>query len=198
MTPTSIPGVATVNNGGLYDVGNIDGTHGADRTLAERAGIQIATDFVKIAREWRIPGLSQCHLLFVADAVAYRETRCIVGDYVITAEHVIDGLVPDDTIARAHEDRLDAVYYHAMAKGRIGIPYRALLPRGIEGMLVAGRCISATQEGLAGFRGMGTVMNIGQGAGVAAALAVRKGITPRQVNPREVRSVLIDEMDADL
>jgi hypothetical protein len=74
----------------------------------------------------------------------------------------------------------------------IGIPYRALLPKGLEGLLVAGRCISATHEGLAGFRGMGSVMSIGQGAGVAAALAARKGVTPRQVSAKDIQAVLTE------
>jgi hypothetical protein len=62
FTGTTIPGVVTVNNGGLVDVGNIDGTSSADLTTAERVGVQIATDFVRIARRWRIPGLQHCHL----------------------------------------------------------------------------------------------------------------------------------------
>jgi hypothetical protein len=190
FTGTSLPGVATVNNGGLYDVGNVDGTRSADLTLAERVGSQIAVDFVKIARKWEIPGLSQCHLLRVANAVAIREARCIIGDCVITVEDIVAGRLPEDTVARAQERVVDTVYYHSPAKGMIGIPYRALLPKGIEGLLVAGRCISATHDSLGGFRGMGSVMSIGQGAGVAAALAAKRGLTPRQVSAKDIQAVL--------
>jgi hypothetical protein len=192
FTVTTIPGVATVNNGGLYDVGCIDGTRSSDLTLAERAGSQIAVDFVKIARKWEIPGLSQCHLVRVANAVAVREGRCIAGDYVLGVEDLLEGRVPEDTVARAGERGVDTVYYHSPAKGRIGIPYRALLPKGIEGLLVAGRCISATHDSLGGFRGMGSVLSIGQGAGVAASLAARRGITPRQVSPKDIQTVLAE------
>ena len=188
---TTLAGVVTVNNGGLWEIGSVDGTRSAELTLAERAGIQIAADFVKIARTWKIPGLAQCHLLRVGSSIAVRETRCIVGDYVITAQDVLDGLVPEDVVARARESRLDTVYYHQEAKGKTGIPYRALLPKGIEGLLVAGRCISATHDSLGGFRGMGSVMSMGQAAGVAAALAAKKGVPPRQVSAKDIQAVLV-------
>ena len=190
FTGTTIPGVVTVNNGGLWDVGCIDGTRSADLTLAERAGSRIAVDFVRIARKWEIPGLAQCHLLRVANAVAVREARCIIGDHVITVEDLLEGRVPDDTVARAGERVVDTVYYHSPAKGLIGIPYRSLLPKGIEGLLVAGRCISATHDSLGGLRGMGSVMSIGQGAGVAAALAAKADVTPRQVGAKDIQAAL--------
>jgi hypothetical protein len=134
--------------------------------------------------------LAQCHLLRVGSAIAVRETRCIIGDHVITVEDLLEGRAPEDTIARAYERGVDTVYYHSPAKGLIGIPYRSLLPKGIEGLLVAGRCISATHDSLGGLRGMGSVMSIGQGAGVAAALAVKGNVTPRQVSPKAIRATL--------
>jgi hypothetical protein len=70
------------------------------------------------------------------------------------------------------------------------IPYRCLVPRGIEGLLVSGRCISATHEGLASTRVMGTCMAIGQAAGTAAALALRHDASPRELDVQELRSVL--------
>ncbi|HEY64039.1 MAG TPA: FAD-dependent oxidoreductase [Caldilineae bacterium] len=70
------------------------------------------------------------------------------------------------------------------------IPYRCLVPREVDNLLVAGRCISATHEGMAGARVMGTCMAIGQAAGTAAALAVHGGITPRDVDVDELRRTL--------
>ncbi|MCD6291476.1 MAG: FAD-dependent oxidoreductase [Anaerolineae bacterium] len=70
------------------------------------------------------------------------------------------------------------------------IPYRCLVPQKIEGVLVSGRCISATHEGMAGARVMGTCMAIGQAAGTAASLAVRQGIQPRAVDVAELRRTL--------
>ena len=63
----------------------------------------------------------------------------------------------------------------------MGIPYRSLLPRGIEGLLVAGRCFSATHDAHASVRSMAQCMAMGQAAGTAAALAVEAGLTPREL-----------------
>ncbi len=68
------------------------------------------------------------------------------------------------------------------------IPYRTLVPLKIENLLVAGRSISGTQEADSWFRDQHCVMTIGQGAGVAAALASKHGIAPRQVNVAELRA----------
>ena len=70
------------------------------------------------------------------------------------------------------------------------IPYRCLVPKKVDNLLVAGRCISATHEGMAGARVMGTCIAIGQAAGVAAAIAAQKGIAPRQLNVAELRRAL--------
>jgi len=70
------------------------------------------------------------------------------------------------------------------------IPYRCLVPQRIYNLLISGRCISATHEGMAGARVMGTCMAIGQAAGTAAALAVKHGVSPREVNVEELQRVL--------
>jgi hypothetical protein len=71
-----------------------------------------------------------------------------------------------------------------------GIPYRCLLPVGIEAMLVAGRCFSATHEAHASARSMATCMAMGQAAGTAAALAVASGTTPRDIDALVLREGL--------
>jgi hypothetical protein len=70
------------------------------------------------------------------------------------------------------------------------IPYRCLTPKGIDNLLVSGRCISATHQAMAGARVMGTCMAIGQAAGTAAAMAVRAGVPPRELNVSELRQTL--------
>ncbi len=70
------------------------------------------------------------------------------------------------------------------------VPYRRLLPRRVDNMLVAGRCISATHEGMAGVRVMGTCVAMGQAAGTAAAMAVRAAARPRDLDTGELRRLL--------
>ena len=86
----------------------------------------------------------------------------------------------------------------APAAGRgYDIPLRALLPQGIEGLLVAGRCLSGTHEAHSSYRVMPIVMATGQAAGVCAALAARRDLTPRAVPVADVQAALITQ-GADL
>jgi hypothetical protein len=71
------------------------------------------------------------------------------------------------------------------------IPYRCLTPKGIDNLLVSGRCISATHQGMAGARVMGTCVAIGEAAGTAAAWAVLDGVIPRDVDGTELKTALL-------
>ena len=71
-----------------------------------------------------------------------------------------------------------------------GIPYRCLLPAGLDGLLVAGRCFSSTHDAHASARSMATCMAMGQAAGTAAAMAVADGGTPRSLDPALLREKL--------
>ena len=193
---TTIPGVASVNHGGLKDVGVLDATRAKDHTLAERIGIALALDFVKIAREKGIPGLEHCHLMRVGANVGVRETRRVIGEYVLTIEDAVNGTEFPDVIARRYgavdvaglqEDK----DYKSVMKSGYAYPYRGLLPVGVERLLVAGRCGSYTHLGMAAGKSMGNMMALGQAAGVAAALSVQTGKTPRTLDPKAVQAVLL-------
>jgi hypothetical protein len=193
---TTVPGVVSVNNGGLADIGIIDGTDPAHLTLAERAGAQVAVDFVGIAREHQIPGLEECSLVRTGAAVGVRETRRIVGEYLLTLEDACEGVEFPDVVAR----RYGAVDPGGLATGRDlktamksghAYPYRSLLPQGVEQLLVAGRCGSTTQLGQAAGKSMGNMMDLGQAAGVAAALAAESRATVRSLPVEEIQDRLV-------
>lgn len=186
---TTIPGVLSVNNGGLSRSGNVDGTSVQDLTFAERAGLQVAIDFVSIARQYQVPGLEACTLLRTGAGVAVRETRRIVGAYVQTLEDARNGVEFEDIIARKYGS-IDSTYVLAPMKSGYAYPYRSLLPRRVENLLAAGRCGSATHLGHAAGKSMGNMMEIGQAAGVAAALCSSQGQTPRTLNVRELQEAL--------
>ena len=139
-------------------------------------------------------------MLTTGPTVGLRESRQIVGDYTLTVEDV------------QHEARFpDAVALGCWptdvhpADGSVGplemstlyvpwpyqIPYRTMLPRGVEGLLVTGRCISSTQEAHGSSRVGGTCTALGQAAGTAAALAAQRSITPRELPGVEVRDALL-------
>lgn len=193
---TTIPGVASVNHGGLKGAGILDATKAKDHTLAERIGISLALDFVKIARTKGIPGLENCHLMRVGSNVGVRETRRVIGEYVLTIEDAINGTEFPDVIARRYgavdvaglqEDK----DYRQLMKSGYAYPYRGLLPVGVERLLVAGRCGSYTHLGLAAGKSMGNMIALGQAAGVAAAFSAQYGITPGMLDPKWVQEFLV-------
>jgi hypothetical protein len=104
-----------------------------------------------------------------------------------------------DQIARCgapledHHGGSDTRWAYIPGGATYGIPYRCLLPRDVDGVLVAGRCFSATHDAHASARSMATCMAMGQAAGTAAALAVAEDLAPRAL-PIER---LLTRLDAD-
>ena len=193
---TTIPKVASVNNGGLKGIGRLDLTDPEDATKAEHENIRVALDFIEIARKYRIPGLEETYLDRTGAAVGARETRRILCDYVLSEEDAYNGTVFPDTIARRYGAVDQAGLTDQMGCSRMksgyGFPYRALLVRHIEGLMAAGKCGSYTHLGLAAGKSMGNMMAIGQAAGVAGALSVHEGVTPRALPVEKVQEKLKD------
>jgi hypothetical protein len=190
FNPATIPGVLGVNNGAARDLGNIDGTDPGELTIAERMGLRVAVDFVALAREKQIPGLEACHLMRVGETVGVRDTRRLVGEYVVTVEDARSGAEFDDVIARKY-GAIDAnqLFIGEMASG-FTYPYRSLLPKEIDNLLVAGRCGSATFLGHAAGKSMGNMMALGQAAGTAAAMCSAQGVTPRMLDVKALQATL--------
>ena len=187
---TTIPGVVNVNNGAWEGVGSLDGLKARDLTIAQRAGVQVAVDLVRLAREKGIPGLEECCLMRVGANLGIRDTRRIMGDYVLTQEDALTGPEFEDVIARKY-GAIDAnqLYIGPMRSG-FAYPYRSLLPKGIENLLIAGRCGSATFLGHAAGKSMGNMMALGQAAGLAAVLSSAQGVTPRALGAGPVQARL--------
>jgi hypothetical protein len=124
-----------------------------------------------------------------------RETRRIIGDYVLTGGDVLEAerFADEVLLGGYHVDihsPVDGTTINLVPEGAYGIPYRCLLPKATSNLLVGGRCISATHEGQAATRVMVTCMAMGEAAGCAAAMAVAAGITPRQVDAASLRDRL--------
>ncbi len=187
---STIPGVINVNNGAFVDIGNIDGTLSGDLTIAERMGVQVAVDFCRLARAKALPGLEDCYLARTGAHVGVRDTRRIVGEYVLTVDDARQGAEFEDVVARKY-GAIDAnqLYIGEMHSG-FAYPYRSLLPKRIENLLVAGRCGSATFLGHAAGKSMGNMMALGQAAGTAAAMCSAQGVTPRELDVGQLQAVL--------
>jgi ribulose 1,5-bisphosphate synthetase/thiazole synthase len=142
-----------------------------------------------------VPGFENAKMETVAPFTGIRESRVIVGKYVLTAQDVLDCRKFDDSIAVAgypvdihHSKGSDCTMY--FCPDCYDIPYRCLVPANVEGLLVAGRCSSMNHEAMASTRVMSTCMALGEAAGRAARIAFSDKVLPSQVDVSEVRKEL--------
>ncbi len=146
-----------------------------------------------------VPGCEQAHLSATASCVGVRESRRINGVYMLTDEDVRSGQHFADTVVLggfpidSHDSKGPSMDGTEHVKRGYGIPYRALIPSDMDGLLVAGRCISAERKALASARITGTCMAMGQAAGTAAALATTSGCGTHQIDVTELQKILVKQ-----
>lgn len=174
---------------------NVDATNVFDITRAEMDGhIQIGK-LVEMLKK-HVPGFEICYISNINPCLGVRETRRIMGIKRLTADRIVKGEVPEDTIALGsykidiHSGTDDSTVFTTL-EDPFGIPYGCLVCRDIEGLMLSGRCISVDAEVLGSTRVMPTCMAVGEAAGVGAALAVKNNILPSEVNVSEVREILL-------
>ncbi len=147
-----------------------------------------------------VPGFENAYLNKSAMQIGVRESRRIMGDYVLTEEDIVSARKFDDGVCRGnygidiHSPTGEGTVLRQVPAGMsYEIPYRAITPRGVDNLLVASRCISATHEAHSAIRVIPIVMAIGQAAGLAAALALQEGKLPREISHQVLREALLDE-----
>jgi hypothetical protein len=178
-------------------VNGVDGTDPASLSFGEMEGRRQINDIQKYLIEY-VPGFENAYFTKMAPFIGIRETRRIVGKYVMTAQDVLGCARFDDAIAVASYP-LDL--HHPQGGGCTlewcgdcyDIPYRSLIPEKIENLIVAGRCISTTHEAMSAIRVMAPCMAMGEAAGRAAKMAVRKNILPSQVNVAALQAELLEK-----
>ncbi|HJN11379.1 MAG TPA: FAD-dependent oxidoreductase [Pirellulaceae bacterium] len=187
-----IPGQWRVNT---TRVQNIDGTNPDDLSRAEIESRRQAWELIRFFRS-HCPGLENAQLIATASQVGVRETRHILGDYVLSGQDVLEGRRFDDAIARCsypidiHDPQGPRGRLEGIRSEHYEIPYRCLVPRQVDNLLVAGRPISADHEGAASARVIPPCYATGQAAGTAAALSIKQGVTPRELDTELLRSTL--------
>ncbi len=191
---TPHPGVITVH---MTRIPNVDATDPEQLTRAEIEGRRQVREYHRFLRD-RVPGFESSVLVATSPAIGVRESRRVIGDYRLTRDDVLDARRFDDEIALCgapiedHAAGPDTRWTYVPQGGVYGIPYRCLLPKGVEGMLVAGRCFSATHDAHASARSMATCMAMGQAAGTAAAMAAAAGGLPRAIDATKLRDCLLE------
>jgi hypothetical protein len=190
---TPFPGVVLIH---MTRIPNVDATDPEQLTRAEVDGRRQVREYARFLRD-RVPGFEAAVIVATSPAIGVRESRRVHGDYVLTREDVLTGRRFGDEIALCgapiedHHAGGDTEWRYVGESGVYGIPYRCLVAAGIEGLLVAGRCFSATHDAHASARSMATCMAMGQAAGTAAAMAAAAGITPRAVDVDALRQRLL-------
>ena len=182
---------------------NMSRVSGVDSTLPESytfGEIEARKQIYRINEYLRkyVPGFENLEVEKVAPFLGIRESRVMVGKYVLTAEDILTSRRFDDVITVAgypvdiHHSTGSACT-RLFAKDNHDIPYRCLVPAKVENLLVAGRCSSFTHEAMAGTRVMSTCMGLGQAAGTAARIALADGVKPSEVDVKKVQEELREE-----
>ncbi|MBC5736301.1 FAD-dependent oxidoreductase [Lawsonibacter faecis] len=176
----------SVNTSRIMD---IDATDAESLTRGEVEGRRQAEQIMAFLHKY-VPGCADARLMSTGSTLGIRESRHIRGEYRLTLEDILQGRVSQDAILLCSNSvdvhgrfGPESNQYIAVEHGRYyGVPYRCLVPQDVDGLLVAGRSLSAQSEAAGAVRVMPPCMAMGQAAGTAAAMAARDRISPRDVN----------------
>jgi hypothetical protein len=208
-------GMVLINSTNVY----ASGVDAGALTNAEVAGRRQVHQLEAFLRK-SVPGFAAAYLVEVGATIGVRETRRILGDYVLTQEDVVEDRAFPDVVAIDWERHSRAIRGGGVDPHIVGghspdgqtapqpvgthqaepapviavrVPYRCLLPRDVEGLLVAGRCISTTHEAQGYTRNQGCCIATGQAAGTAAAMASTQQMTPRRLQGPQLQQKLEDQ-----
>lgn len=162
-------------------------------TRAEIEGYLQVEKFVEFLKRY-VPGFAKCYITQIYPTIGVRESRRFHAIKMLTEQEVVNGVIEEDSIGIGSYS-IDI--HHADGVGTTfttippyGLPYGMTVSSEIKGLMFAGRCAGMDAVAMSSARVMPICMAIGEGAGVGAALAVKKGVDSADVDPREVREIL--------
>ena len=171
-------------------------TNAEDITMAEIEAREQAFELFEFLKE-NFDVFKNAQMLMTASEVGVRESRMIEGDYILTQEDLVSCRKFDDSIAVGnydidiHNPEGSGTSHYFFKPGEYyTIPYRCLIPKNTENLLVAGRCISSTHEAQASYRIMPICCTLGQAAGTAAAVAKESMCSVRDIDVSKVQNIL--------
>ena len=176
-----------------------DGTDTLDLTAAELEGRRQVTGLFRLFRQ-RSPRFRDAYVIKTAAQIGVRESRRVMGEYTLTVHDVLEAIKFADGIACSnypvdiHNPTGEGTLIRRVPAGEYyEVPYRCLVPRNVDNLLIGSRCVSATHEAHSSLRVMPVVAGIGEAAGVAAAWAAREGIAPREVDGAGLKAVVLGD-----
>ena len=177
----------------------LDPTNPFDVTRAELEAREQVYEMLSFLKS-NIPGFEKAHVLSTALQIGIRESRMVEGEYTLTVDDLKSLARFDDAIAVAnydidiHNPEGAGTDHYYFGDGQwYQIPYRCLVPKDCDNLLVAGRCISSTHEAQASYRIMPFCAELGQAAGAAVSEAHKSGALLRNVNIARVQNILREE-----
>ena len=183
------------NSTHIYSCDTTDADGQTDANIRGRAAMLRMYQFVKE----EIPGAERAVLKTMYARALSREGYRVVGEHRISYEEFMQGHTYPDQICNAfnyidlhNEDSGCEEEFHVSEDILPKIPYRALVPKGVERFLIAGRILSSERRALAGLRAQCTCMAMGQAAGAAAALAVQRGIPSREIPAEDIVALTVE------
>lgn len=168
------PGELNVWSGSLYGKNGLNPDELTEAEFITREHVMRMADFLRA----NVAGFEKSRIEYTSTQVGVRETRRVLGDICPTLEEV-KTIVFDDTVAKP--------YSHMEMR----VPYRSLVPKGLDNLVVAGRCISASQDAMVQLRLIPPCFVTGQAAGTAAALALLHRVAPRKLDVAMLRKRLV-------
>lgn len=188
---TTIPDVIHFNTTRIL---NIDGTNRDDLTRAEIEAREQVMEIVNFLKE-NVPGFEKSYLIATGAQIGIRETRRIVGEYILNKDDILKAKKHPDGIACGsygidiHNPEGEGTIFIKLKEGEYyNIPYRCLINNSIENLIVAGRCISTTPEAFSAIRIQPICYATGQAAGVAAYLSLKRKVN--KINIKELQNIL--------
>ncbi|MBD3180804.1 FAD-dependent oxidoreductase [Candidatus Poribacteria bacterium] len=180
-----------------FDAGYVDPSDITDLTRARRLGV---------SQYWRDKFTKDNRILYLAPIIGLRQSRQIMGEYVLTLADEIAGRRFEDAISftiahydnhhHDYENESDEATLWVWALGnwsqRIGceVPYRCLIPQRVDGLILACRALSISYDAHMEFRMQNDMQRIGEVAGIAAALAVKNGVNPRRIDVNKLQEII--------
>ena len=174
-------------------VNQFDAEDVTNAEISQRKQINVMIDFL---RKY-IPACRNIELVETAAEIGIREGRRVLGEYTLKKDDILSGRVFEDTICYCANSidihkKNNIKYVPTKDDVIYTIPYRSLVVKECDNVLVAGRCLSAEREAMAAVRVMSPCVAMGEAAGIAASIAARKNIPARDVNYNELKEKLLN------
>ena len=190
------PGERLVNTTQLNYVNPLNPEEVIKAELELRRQIDRVTDFLRK----HVPGYENCRIRSTASTLGVRETRRVMGQYILHEDDLRVGRRFEDVVVHNANFVIDI---HSPTGGgqanglaevvrAYDIPYRCLIPESLDNLVLTGRCISGTHQAHASYRIMTVCMALGEAAGIAAALAAKNEVRPRELDAGKIQEVLLE------